>query len=111
VTGDQAGNYELQALEMMHRDGASREFKGHGVLLFTEDGKLENDNVWQKVMNWPCLPTLAEAEAWKFNAEARLLAKWSDTLATARKLDEAETQERERREAENDARTTMGTDQ
>lgn len=43
---------------------------------------------WQKIMDWPTVPTIEEAMAFKFNAQVSTLAAWWPRLAAARALDE-----------------------
>jgi hypothetical protein len=83
---------ELLVLEEMHRNGARPEYAGAGILLFVaideetgaEDWDEGQGAKWQKIMSWPRVPTIAEAEAWKANAEARLNAAYWDRLQRAR---------------------------
>jgi hypothetical protein len=83
---------ELIVLEQMHREGARPEYAGAGCVLFTAEDEATGAEIWdegqaakwRKLMRWPRDPTIAEATAWKENAEARLLAAFWDRLQAAR---------------------------
>jgi hypothetical protein len=83
---------ELLVLEEMHRNGASPEFRGAGLVLFTiedeetgeehwEEGEAKR---WQKIMQWPREPRIDEALAFRLNADARLEARFWPRLLAAR---------------------------
>jgi hypothetical protein len=91
---------ELQLHDQMYRE-AARDFPGSGEILF-EDGNPDADNEgdwysvkraygywkspvimteaqrWQRLMDWPRLPTYEEASQWQASADAEALNALSD---------------------------------
>jgi hypothetical protein len=92
IVGPAVGDTELRLLEEMHRNGGLPEYVGAGVPLFVNQDEETGAEIWddgqgakwQKIMSWPREPTIAEAEAWKANAGARLKAAFWDRLQRAR---------------------------
>jgi hypothetical protein len=101
ITAPSVGQNELIVLEQMHRFG-SRDFPGSGEVLFTmetESGDevwdapvapdfLDEGVRWAKIMSWPRVPEIWEAEAFQLNARRACMASWWSRLAAPRALDD-----------------------
>jgi hypothetical protein len=69
-------NPQLEISEQMYRC-ARRDFPGSGEVIFVDVDEQTGEEMffyaerWQRLLTWPRLPTLAEAEQWKARQEAR----------------------------------------
>lgn len=102
IVGPRVGPREVEVLEQLHRLG-SKDFPAASETLFTmetDDGLeiwdpptapnwIDQGVRWQRIMQWPSVPTVADAEAYQANARRALVASWWDRLAAARADDEA----------------------
>ena len=104
TVGQPLDDRELTMSERCHRE-AAREFVGAGEIIFTMTDEATGEEVWdtspttigqgttgqiteaakwRKIMNWPRDPTVAEALAWQWNANARAASKlWFSLLPDA----------------------------
>lgn len=104
IVAPKVGQRELVVMEEMGRRG-SADFLGSTEIVFTtvdpETGAeiweqpqapdfVAEGERWQRIMSWPTVPTIADAEAFVINARRALLAAWWDRLAAARVEDDAE---------------------
>lgn len=85
------GPAELIVAEQMHRkDDVVEANKISFVMVDDETGAetLEDAAAWQRILEWPREPDVAEVQAAQVNARAARLARWWDRLAAARAEDE-----------------------